>query len=982
MDSTINAINEIDNTEVAHTIRCDPEELSKLFNLHKTDLTVISQNIRSIYCNFDDFIATLAYLGFDADVLVLTECRLSSEKPLPLIPNYISLASTYNINQNDGVVIYVKSKFKPKITEVKLDDASCIQIEVLNNLVLGIYRSPSNSNASNFINSLNKYLENIKTYSNIIITGDLNINLIPKLGYDCNNRNYYLNTLAMYGILPGHVSPTRGSSCLDHFMLKFNKMKHQAHIAILNTSVTDHNTILLKLSKTKHNKTCPKIYEIIDYDLAYTNLLQKNLSTLLLSNNPDYIVEQLIENIKKSLEASKTLKHVSKQKRCIKPWMTPGLLRCIRNRNRMQLKLRLDSNNEILKHTFKRYRNFCNRLIKNLKHKYERKLISQSKTQKAIWNTIKTITHFKTTKSFNSELTKIKPTISESINYVNNYFATIGKKLADRLISTTTLCQRKYSAATGNYHSSSFVLLETDNLEVQNVIMSLKSESAPGWDNIPTKFIKLAKNILTPIVCHLVNLCFKQGVFPVLLKRSLVTPVYKGGEKDDVNNYRPISVLSSISKIIEKLMHIRLSSFLTKFKILSNSQFGFRRGLSTEDAVLSVTSLISKLLDQGKKCLAVYLDIKKAFDTVCLTTLVKKLENVGIRGTPLKLFKSYLFGRSQRVKIENCISDDVEILSGVPQGSLLGPTLFLIYINELTNLSIEGGKVFSYADDTALVFSGSSWDAVYRTAELGLAKVINWLKTNLLTLNITKTKYTCFSIRNRTLPNSNYKLRIHNNCSSSDYKTCSCEIVEKVPSMKYLGIFIDERLTWHTQIEFVNNRTRKLIWIFKSLRHVVTPKLLNQIYLSLAQSVLNYCIPIWGGANKTKFINVERAQRCLLKVMYFKPLRFPTTDLYNLCNLLTVRKLYILNTILRVHKHQTVNSMVISRRRDNVIKSERTNTVFARRQFKAQSTFIYNSINKTLNVYRCSKYDCKKIVMEWIKLLTYEETEAILTRMK
>lgn len=179
MDNIHTTINEIDKAQIATTVKCDIQDLTKFINIYKNDFTIISQNIRSIYCNFDDFQATISHLKFDLDTLILTECRLSVDKPVPLLPNYTSLATKFNLNQNDGVVTYIKSNLKANMKEIKLKHASCIQINVFDHIILCIYRSPSNANACNFIDSLGTHLESIKAHRNIIITGDININFIP-----------------------------------------------------------------------------------------------------------------------------------------------------------------------------------------------------------------------------------------------------------------------------------------------------------------------------------------------------------------------------------------------------------------------------------------------------------------------------------------------------------------------------------------------------------------------------------------------------------------------------------------------------------------------------------------------------------------------------------------------------------------------------------------------------------------------------------
>lgn len=983
MTAPLNMLNELDRNKISNSVQCNIQDLDKYISLKNSDLKIISQNIRSVYCNLDDLQVSLAQLSFEADIIILTECRLDSNKPIPQITNYMSFSTMHNCNQNDGVVTYIKIPLKADVEEIKLVQASCLQIKICNHVILGIYRSPAMRNASNFIDSLNNHLEVLKSHSNITITGDINIHLIPKLKEESDirkNRLEYLNMLSIHGLLPGHTLSTRENSCIDHVILKFNNNKCSASIAVLNTTITDHRTVFICLSKHKVHNLPPRTIEYTDFDTAYNNLLQKNITTILTCQDPYVVVDFLISQVQKSLHEAKIIKCIPKKERILKSWITPGILRCIHNRNKMQLKLRSDPYNEVLKITYRRYRNHCNYIIKKLKRKHEREILANAaKNTNKMWNAVKTITNFKPPKSHCTELLKLKQSPDEAVNAVSDFFCNIGTNLANSIKTNKLPKSHKKPLNNSNtVESSSFVLFDTDACEVVNIITNLKCESAPGWDNIPTKFIKLCKFLLAPVISHLTNLCFQSGTFPSPLKKSLVTPVYKSGRRDDVNNYRPISVLTVISKIVEKIINTRLINYLNKLNILSNSQYGFRQKKSTEDAVLALTSLITEQLDQRKKCLTIFLDLKKAFDTVSIPILIQKLEHIGIRGTPLKLLSDYLQGRTQRVKIGDYCSSDSDITFGVPQGSVLGPTLFLIYINELTNLSIEDGKIFSYADDTAVVFTGQSWDSVFMKAETGLTSVSEWLMNNLLTLNVSKTNYICFSINKKTQPSSNYKLKIHH-CSGNDTKHCNCDTLSRVNSTKYLGLVVDQHLSWDEQIEYVNVRVRKMMWIFKCLRNIATYNLLNQIYKALAQSVITYCITVWGGAVKSKLINIERGQRCLLKVMFRKPFRFPTTELYESCNLLTVRKLYILQAVLRVHSSLIYDvTNTAKRRKNNVAKVRCVSTEFARRQFASQSASIYNKLNNNLDIYKLKYYECKKKITEWLKTVTYDETEHIL----
>ena len=977
MNSNLNCLNLLDKTEMYESLECDIEDLKHILPKSNTNFTVLTQNIRSIYRNFDDLQLNLSQINFEADILVLTECRLNRSKSIPNLNNYASHYTRRQLNQNDGVVAYIKNNHQAHVTELNLTHASGIQIICSNCTILGIYRSPAISNADDFINSINAHLESIASHKNIVIIGDININLIQKTHentYDRNNRIKYLENLALHGLYPGHKLPTRLNNCLDHVMIKLDETDRSALVAILHTSITDHQMVLLNVSSINKILKTIKTKSVTDLEAAHKSLTTADVSNFATCSNPNDFANLFIGIIQKALQTHTTVKVLNSSDRMLKPWMTSGVLRCIRLRNAMQLKLKHNPTNLVLKITFSRYRNYCTNLIRKTKKVYFKKQIEDSQTPKQLWRTVNEISQFKPPKSKNLDLLNIMSNPKDSVNSANKFFSNVGKTLAEE-VSLKDRQSRDLNDF-NNQILNSFVLLETDYQEVDSILMNLDSNAAPGWDGIPTNFLKQSRSFVVPLITQLTNLCFSTGTFPAALKRSLVTPIHKGGDRSSVNNYRPISVLTSTSKIIEKILNRRLIYFLNQNKILSDKQYGFRKGRSTQDAIKDLTKYIIDKVDKSEKCITVFLDLKKAFDTVSVPILVHRLESVGIRGTPLALLKSYLLERIQTVNVGNIISDEEPVNYGVPQGSVLGPTLFLVYINSLCGLRNSGGEIYCYADDTAVVFSGKSWLDVQTKAEAGLAKIADWLHANLLTLNTNKTNFICFTTNLRSQPNENFSIRIHE-CSGEP--NCACPEIEKVCSIKYLGVMIDQRLSWHVHLELISERIRKLIWIFKKLRHAMPSKLLNKIYLSLAQSIVTYCIPIWGGAAKSKFLYLERAQRALIKVMYFKPFRFPTTELYNICGLLSIRKLYILLTLLELHKTLPYDLTKLNKRRNfDVAPYTCIRTVFAERQFSVRAPKIYNKVNKILNIYNKTTFECKNSITNWLNTLDYENTENLL----
>ena len=331
----------------------------------------------------------------------------------------------------------------------------------------------------------------------------------------------------------------------------------------------------------------------------------------------------------------------------------------------------------------------------------------------------------------NKTITSNKSVIT---NGFNSFFVNVGTNLA-KTIPSDPRSPEIYMTR----NPCSMVLLPTENNEVISIIKNLKNNS-PGWDAVAAKVVKASYSSFIEPLTHILNLSIRNGVVPIEMKLAKVTPLFKTDDPMIFSNYRPVSVLPAFSKILERLMYNRLLSFINKFSLLHPYQFGFRNNHSPELALLYLVDKISNALDNGECVLGLFLDFSKAFDTVNHDILLTKLEYLGIRGIPLEWFKSYLADRRQYVIYNGIKSSCKTITCGVPQGSILGPLLFLLYINDLANVSDVIFSLF-FADDSNMFLSGKNPDDLIKLMNTVITKVIEWLRINKLSLNLKKNTF-------------------------------------------------------------------------------------------------------------------------------------------------------------------------------------------------------------------------------------------------
>ena len=534
---------------------------------------------------------------------------------------------------------------------------------------------------------------------------------------------------------------------------------------------------------------------------------------------------------------------------------------------------------------YKAERGLYNKLKRDTRLKFfKAKILKFRNNSRVLWNVMNQVIGKQTKKSNSVDLIKLNGVeINDSKEICEafaSFFATIGSKLSKEFKVSKTQLEALMEKIPSN--ESSIYLAPTHNTEVLNILSDLPNKKSFGDDKISNIVLKELGPAIVDDLVFIFNKSIASGIFPERFKVAVVTPLFKAKESFLLTNYRPISLLATLSKCLEKLIHIRMAEFVETNNLLYKSQYGFRKNMSTELAITELTNLIVKEKEKGNKIGTIFIDLSKAFDTLDHSILLRKLEKYGIRGQANAWCHSYLSNRTMRTKVNNLYSDSKKLEIGTPQGSILGPFFFIIYINDLV-LHLEQSHAILYADDTTIVFADKDISNIYNTLQAEMENVMKFLYLNKLTVNLGKTEFMLFG-KDRS-DDMSLKISVDGN------------ILNRKSSIKFLGATIDESLNWNSHTLYVCNKMNQGKFILNRCKQFLNTDCLKMIYYGHVYPHIQSCIYLWGNMSSSKNLNrIFKKQKEIIRIIANAKHNAHTDPLFKKLNILKLEQLILLET--------------------------------------------------------------------------------------
>ena len=708
---------------------------------------------------------------------------------------------------------------------------------------MGLAYNPKKSYKEFFIEDVLKSVDYVFAEGKpLFLMGDFNINYRSK-----SEKELVSNALIPYSLtVTNKLTPTRydneKGTVIDYIIADKRDVKY-THVSEA-PFCTDHNLLICVTNIKRKEIVKAKKVEFFDrkgYNVKDFNedILRAPWHLLYQETNINKMFDVFNNIVTKILGQHAPLKKCfirnHKPKQILNPVFNCEKGELLRNK-KQKAKQEYEANSS--PESFKQYKVARNKYNNFLKKSYEcqqQEMYSELDTSRKRWKFINTIRN-----SFNQQIyipeirnsfgTIISDTLAIT-NLLNYRFSTLGVfkgPSIERLNSTEV-----------NHGRPKFELRFFTEKEIFDVVKQLNSKKPLGPSKLPAWALKDAISALGPHITFLLNACLRANIFPDCLKKAHVIPLYKKDDPLDPGNYRPISITPALSKVFEKLISQQLTEYLSREKILNAKQFGFRPGYSTSDALLFTTENIRSELDKNNKVAAAFLDLSKAFDSISHLILIQKFKELSIGVNTIELFKSFLSQREQRVVLNGFMSDWLTLNQGVPQGTILGPLFFIIYVNDMPQIIKNSCTMIQYADDTTLFCAGQNIENCIQHLELNLKEVINYFNQNKLMINVGKTKFVIFRKHSQDKTTKDLQLQIEGT------------IIEQSDSTKFLGVILDQTLSYKQEVDKILKNMAIAIQTIKNIRNQLPHSVRVLLIKTLVLSHLHYtCLLLNGCSNQ------------------------------------------------------------------------------------------------------------------------------------
>ena len=718
--------------------------------------------------------------------------------------------------------------------------------------IIGLYRPPYRQLMDDFFRSLESIMNKLEGNNDHIIAGDFNICGITRSPI----LDKYQDIMRSFNCMPHinkitRLNPRGNDSCIDHIWSNFG-FTFQSGV-FNEVFISDHfiNFVFLPIelstSKKKINfrdHSEANILKMID-KLTNFRLFYPLLTATLDLNAKFNLFHDELERIYTACCPIKT-KEISIN-RLKKPWLSHQLLADINEKYKLFKRYK---NGLIPYEQFLNYQKHLKRKIKSAKRSYfQNKFQNCHGDSSSTWKITNNILGTKKKSKIPPSLVQNSDEINDETricNIFNHYFANVGHNLASR-IQNNDINPSNYL---GDRSLNSFSFMATSPQEIFNIIRKFKNKKTSP-NNIPIFILKKISHIISPLLSDIFNHSIEEGIFPDKLKLGRVIPLHKEGDMSDVSNYRPITTLSIFSKVLEKLVHKRMTSFISQNNLIKPNQFGFQKNKNTSDAILEFLENVYESFNENKYYLAIFLDFSKAFDTICHDILLKKLEHMGFRGPIHQWIKSYLINRKQFVNIGDKSSEILDSSMGVPQGSTLGPLLFILYINDMSN-SLDNLNIVHFADDSTIHTSFNKNENIAPEINNRLSRISRWLSANKLHLNVGKTKYMIFSIKDKP-PDLNLSL--------------GGSQIERKNVKKFLGIYIDDKVSFAEHTNKISCKLSQGVGMMRKMKLIVPRHVLKQLFYAFIYSKFTYGITCYGSAYQNQIQRVKSLTNRAIKLI-------------------------------------------------------------------------------------------------------------------